>query len=228
MANVHNYSFFGKKVGLTIQSTSITDLFIFFRLIKSKENGIWEKPSKGEGKVIKFSLEEMVMILQVLKKEVNSWSSFHTFKNNKTQISFKWENNGKNRLWINIDQYSKMLDYAQLKILELLFEHILHEKIEFATIPINPNKTIQKSTNNIIIQEEYITEENGISFNDRAQKMHGVIKNESEKALLISFNNGSEVWIPKSKIHSKFESTKDLVQVFLIEDWILKKNNIIN
>jgi len=104
----------------------------------------------------------------------------------------------------------------------------VEEKIEFATIPINPNKTIQKSTNNIIIQEEYITEENGISFNDRAQKMHGVIKNESEKALLISFNNGSEVWIPKSKIHSKFESTKDLVQVFLIEDWILKKNNIIN
>ncbi|MFX1601442.1 MAG: hypothetical protein ACFFB6_12665, partial [Promethearchaeota archaeon] len=120
MVDNHSYSFFGQKVGLIVQSASKNEPCIFFRLIKSKNNGSWEKPSSGEGKIIKFSLEEMVWILRVLSKEVYSWSSFHTFKDNKTQISFKWEDGDEGKLWIHIGSYSKVLEFAQFKILEML------------------------------------------------------------------------------------------------------------
>jgi hypothetical protein len=43
------------------------------KCIKKKNDGIWEKPSKGEDKKIKCSLEEMIMILQVLKRKINSF-----------------------------------------------------------------------------------------------------------------------------------------------------------
>ena len=58
MSDTHSYSFFGQKVGLIIQSSSNSEPFIFFRFIKSKGDGSWEKPSSGEGRGIKFSLEE--------------------------------------------------------------------------------------------------------------------------------------------------------------------------
>ena len=54
MVDNHSYSFFGQKVGLIIQSASKTEPFIFFRLIKSKNDGSWERPSSGEGNVIKL------------------------------------------------------------------------------------------------------------------------------------------------------------------------------
>jgi len=75
MVDNHSYSFFGQKVGLIIQSALKSEPYIFFRLIKCKNNGTWEKPSSGEGKIIKFSLEEMVCILRVLEKEINSWTN---------------------------------------------------------------------------------------------------------------------------------------------------------
>ena len=93
MVDKHSQSFFGKSSGLTIQSSSRVEPYIFFKCIKKKADGIWEKPSKGEGKTIKCSLDEMVMILEVLYGRFENWSSYHNFKDNKTQISFKWEKN---------------------------------------------------------------------------------------------------------------------------------------
>ncbi|MHA1457254.1 MAG: hypothetical protein ACTSR5_14965, partial [Promethearchaeota archaeon] len=133
MVNKHSQSFFGKSSGLTIQSSSRNEPFIFLKCIKKKGDGIWEKPSKGEGKTIKCSLDEMVMISEVLHKGLENWSTYHNFNDTKTQISFKWENERKERLYINIGSYSKMLTFSQIEILKLLLNHMLSEKIEFAT-----------------------------------------------------------------------------------------------
>ncbi len=238
MVDNHSYSFFGQKVGLIIQSALKNEPYMFFRLLKCKNDGSWEKPSSGEGKIIKFSLEEMVSIIQVLNKEVNSWSTYHTFKNNKTQISFKWENEQKGKLWIHIGSYSKVLEYAQYTVLEMLMKHILKEKIEFATIPSTSKKKESNKLDNIIVQEEIITEsdkkENNHINKENNEKhkevknVHGSIKRETDKALLIEFDNGAEIWIPKSKIHSGFDNTKNLMQNFSIDSWILSKNKIIS
>ncbi len=238
MVDNHSYSFFGQKVGLIIQSAQKNEPYMFFRLIKCKNDGSWEKPSSGEGKIIKFSLEEIVYILRVLNKEVISWSSYHTFKDNKTQISFKWEKEEKGKLWIHIGSYSKVLEYSQFMILKMLLEHILEEKIEFATIPNSPKKGSSEPIKNIIVQEEIITKNDSDGdgeFNEKINQdskkkksITGTIKGETDKALLIQFDTGSEVWIPKSTIHSQFNNTKNLNQKFMIDSWILDKNKIVS
>ena len=71
------------------------------------------------------------MILHVLKKDSKTWSTVHVFKEEKTPISIKWE--GENKIWFNVGNYPKMLTIPQIEILVLLMEHILAEKIAFAT-----------------------------------------------------------------------------------------------
>ncbi|MFW9971067.1 MAG: hypothetical protein ACFFDF_12810 [Candidatus Odinarchaeota archaeon] len=236
MVDNHSYRFFGQKVGLIIQSAQKSEPYSFFRLIKSKSDGSWEKPSSGEGKIIKFSLEEMVSILRVLKKKVNSWSSYHTFKEDNTQISIKWENEKANKLWIHIGPYSKVLEYAQITILKMLMTHILNEKIEFATVP-SISKSNSEKLSNIVVEEEIITEsftnenshiiKNDYGKDKEVKSVIGSIQRETNKALLIQFDNGAEIWVPKSKIYSGFENTKNLTQKFNIDSWILSKNKII-
>ncbi|MEE9377139.1 MAG: hypothetical protein V3V33_03795 [Candidatus Lokiarchaeia archaeon] len=240
MVDNHSYSFFGQKVGLIIQSASKNEPFIFFRLIKSKNDGSWEKPSNGEGKIIKFSLEELVWIIRVLTKGINSWSSYHTYKDNKTQISFKWEDGEKAKLWIHIGSYSKVLEYSQFKIFEMLLKHILKEKIEFATVLNSSKRNNVKKLNNIVVQEEIIMDTgNNVKMNNdfkgyndgkpsEIKEIAGTIKGETDKALLIQFENEAEVWIPKSTVHSGFNVAKNLVQKFSIDSWILKKNNVVS
>ncbi len=91
MVDKHSQSFFGQSTGLTLLSSSKSDSFIFFKCIKKKPDGSWVKPSLGEGKTIKCNLAEIVMILDVLQRNSDSWSSYHNFNDVKTQISFKWE-----------------------------------------------------------------------------------------------------------------------------------------
>jgi len=228
MTNNHSQSFFGQATGLTINSTSKDEAFIFLKCIKKKPDGTWEKPSLGEGKTIKCSLDEMVMILKVLKRKINTWSCFHSYKENKTQISFNWEENGGNKLWINIGNYSKLLSEAQIEIFKLLLKHLIKEKIEFATISniskqiaINHSeKEVFKST---IMNNSVIKEQN--SESEKAEII-GSIKAETGKAILLVFNNGQEAWIPKSTIYSNYKPEIGLSQTFLTENWILKRNNI--
>lgn len=237
----HTYSFFGKKVGLIFNSAKRNKPFIFFQLIKKKRSGDWEKPSKGEGKVIKFSLEEIIMILEVLHERISSWGSYHTFKKNSTQITFKWqEKEGKN-LWINVNDYSKMLNFAQIGVFKRLLEHVLKEKIKFATIPPKQKARNEKDGHKENINRElYIKEEhfekskNGkkILINDsmaskEMTEIEGSIQAKTPKAVLIKFNETSEHWVPKSLIKSNFKDSKELTQRFLIDTWILKKNEII-
>ena len=74
-----------------IQTSSKTEPFIFLKFIKKKNNGTWEKMSNGEGKTIKCGLEEIVMMLEVLKKKKKTWSTVQSFKEEKTPIYINWE-----------------------------------------------------------------------------------------------------------------------------------------
>ncbi len=245
MTDRHNQSFFGQATGLTLMSSSNSESHIFIRCIKKKQDGIWEKPSQGEGKTIKCGLEEIVMMLQVLSRKIPSWSIFHSFKDIKTSISFKWEEQNDQRFWINIGNYSKSLSIAQVEIFRMLLEHLLHDKIEFATVSTHTSNSRSQQTNKNQINNSYSVEEAIVQptevKNDRqfdvisapkrnnsndAHQVAGSIKSETQKALLISFNDDQEVWIPKSIIRSSFSSNQDVHQDFLIDDWILKKNNI--
>jgi len=234
MADKHNKSFFGKSTGMFLQSSSKTDPFIFFRFIRKKESGTWEKPSIGEGKTIKCGLEEIVMILNVLRRRLKSWSTVHIFKEEKTSISIKWE--GENKIWLNVSDYPKMLTVAQIEILALLMEHILAEKIEFATgsgktneevpkvinIPVDSNPGINKE--NVVDDNLEVVEE--LELGDKVKKIEGIIKGETEKGLLLQMNNNNEHWFPKSTLKSTYDSVKGSKQSFIIETWILEKNKV--
>ena len=235
MVDKHSQSFFGQSTGLTIRSSSKTEPFIFLKCIKKKPDGSWEKPSLGEGKTIKCNLDEIVMILDVLNRNRASWTSFHNFNDVKTQISFKWEDDAKQKLLIYIGKYSKMLKFAQIEIFRLLLKHILDEKIEFSTVlnfdTLNKRALLPKADNQKIEGNSSktlpIVTETVERKESEVSQIKGVIEGETEKALLIQFNEDKEVWIPKSIIRSDYDtSVKVSTQNFLIDDWILKRNNI--
>jgi len=261
MGDTHSKSFFGQNTGLIVTSPSKTDPYFFIRCIKKKPGGSWEKPSSGEGKVIKCSLDEIVMILEVLNRRQLNWTNHHTFKDQKTKISFGWEDDQAKTLWINIANYSKMLSFAQTEILRLLLTHILMEKIKFATYTnrgsinefpeseFNSNKiNYDISDNNKLVFNRIIEQnlyDNGAIHHPHPKKriisdiplknplfrdtthINGAIKGETEKALLITFDSGKEIWIPKSTIHCQYSPKKQFNQNFLIDNWILKRNKIL-
>jgi len=265
MTDSHNKSFFGQSTGVILQSPSKTESSIYFQCIKRKSNGKWEKPSKGEGKNIKCSLEEIVMILQVLNRKEDSWSTYHSFKNVNTQISFNWDPNDNKKLWIHIGDYSKILNFSQIEILRILLTHILEEKIEYATSLNGPDsnkekyeyknkkppKNNHKSNGNppayssipmeeIRVEESIETAdsqaarfinkdeiENVDEGSTRYQKIIATVKRETKKALLLLFKTGQEVWIPKSSIKSNYLPNNEISQTFVIEKWLIAKNDII-
>lgn len=268
MADQHSQSFFGQNTGLIINSSKKSDASLFFRSIKRKSDGNWEKPSAGEGKVVKCSLEEIIMILSVLNRKSLNWQSYHTYKEKKTSISFGWEDENAKTLWINIGKYSKMLNYAQAEILRLLLTHILDEKIKYATSSTNENmkkgkdisyspkeinymthngnnydenynsnyrksdthNTTEEITNPPFQQNNSISQKSSSNpklLNDMCN-VDGTISGETHKALLINFNSGKEIWIPKSTIHCQYIPKQNLAQKFLIDNWVLKRNKIIS
>ncbi len=237
MVDSHIQSFFGQNTGIIIKTQSRSKNFVFFQCIKKKPNGVWEKPSVSEGKTIKLSLEEVVMILQVLNRKIMNWTNYHSYQNKKTHISFSWEDKDTDILWININDYSKMLNFAQVEILRLLLTHILNEKIIYATSSkkkfkptsqdeFDYNLITQNSFPNIY--KEAIEEQPSMKETPIITQIDGLIKAESNKAILIQFHSNREVWIPKSTIHSQYIPRKNSTQSFLIENWILKKNKLIS
>jgi hypothetical protein len=234
MADMHNQIFFGQSTGISIQTTSKKDPFIFIKCIKKKADGSWEKPSLGEGKTIKCNLEEIIMMLQVLEAKTESWSNYHEFNKKSTQISFKWEEGDEKKLWINIDKYSKMLNFPQIEILRLLMKHILKEKIKYATTS-NINEETDSSTKTRLNQEDKTLKEKGTQYKKfeknkskiiETSQIDGSIQAETKNAMLINFKDENEIWVPKSIIRSSNTSEKELVQTFLIDTWFLKKHNL--
>ncbi len=255
MANSHSKSFFGRDSGMIIRSSNKNEPFIFIQCIKRKGNGYWEKRSRGEGKIIKLSLEEIAMFLKVLRNEVEGWSTYHSYNNENTPISVKTQSN---ILWINIGQYSKKLNVAESEIMELLLTHLLSEKIEFATqIQMNGdqstrniatlsaqselegsnanNDTYLSSNGVVVVGKEHISPPPPSLKTQSAQnvpngvaQIKGKIIRKTQKALLIDFFNNKETWIPKSTIHSTLQEDTNLIQSFLIDEWVLKKNSVIS
>ena len=62
---------------------------------------------------------------------------------------------------------------------------------------------------------------------NEVSNIKGIIEGETEKALLIQFGENKEVWIPKSLIRSNYNSMNEISQDFIIDNWILKKNSIL-
>jgi len=129
MTDSHSKSFFGQNTGIIVSSSSSSDPFMFIHCFKKKPDGVWEKPSYNEGKAVKFSLEEIVLILRVLNHKTHKWQCQHIFKGKETSVFFNWEDNNHDVLWINVGKYSKRLNLAQTEILRLLLTHFLDEKI---------------------------------------------------------------------------------------------------
>ena len=76
-------------------------------------------------------------------------------------------------------------------------------------------------------REDGLTVREIIDMGSNIKKMEGMITGEIEKALRIIVNNGNEIWIPKSTIKSQYTFEMNTKQIFLIDSWILEKNNLI-
>ncbi|MHA1239548.1 MAG: hypothetical protein ACTSQU_02030 [Promethearchaeota archaeon] len=222
----HRKSFFGTNTGMIFDSGPSSSPTIFLTFIKKKEDGLWEKPSKKEGRTIKFSLVDIAFILQVLRREKNAWKTVHSFEEREISISFEWDSENKENLKVKAGNYLKLLNYGEKEIYKALLEHTFLEKVITSTEVKKREdfSEVKKETSQIIAKE---TSENkmGATLMETAD-LAGVCNGETEKALLIAFGGKKEIWVPKSTIHSSFDSKITSSQNFKIDTWILKKNNI--
>ena len=229
MVDSHNKSFFGKSTGIIFDSGPSNSPHVFLTFIKKKKSDIWEKPSLKEGKTVKFQLEDLAFILQVLRREVPEWTTIHFFEGQKTSIGFKWSD-AENNLWISVDGYSKVLNYGEVTVFIALLSHVFEEKITTSTAspkklatPIVAAEPKPEKIPSLVITEEKILFETP----QDTKILKGVCKSETEKALLIEFDGLEEIWVPKSTIRSNFDANLTSVQAFEIDEWILKKNNLL-
>jgi hypothetical protein len=146
--------------------------------------------------------------------------------------------------------YTVELDYGQAEILKMLLKHILEEKVIHATSSEgSPKEEYRQEPSTLIVKEEEVknsvpktqastpkkTNSKKNQANRKAPKekekerteIKGVIERETAKALLINFGGENAQWIPKSTIHSQFSKEKGIEQSFLIDNWVLEKNNVI-
>ena len=126
----HNYSFFGQKSAIILDSAKLVEPYLFLRFLKKLPEGRWEKPSLGEGKNLKVNLLEITEILRVLHTPNSEWSTVHRFQ--ETQTSIKMTHQG-DKVQLFVTGYAKPLMPAEVRIFTDLLEHIYREKIEYAT-----------------------------------------------------------------------------------------------
>ncbi len=234
MTDTHSQSFFGDKVGVIVKSNRKDEPFIYLQCIKKKTDGTWEKPSLGEGKIVRLSIEEIIQVIDVFSNET-SWNTVHIFKEKSTRIAIEWDKDNKG-FWINVGPYSRIIKFPQSEFLRQLLKHLMSEKVEFATsgeMQEKPPTIILESSNEITQIEENIedAEQKEKLIVKKEQKdmamVSARVKKHTEKALLLVFENGLEAWVPRSTIHKEYdENESENVQEFLIDTWILEKNNI--
>lgn len=230
MSDAHLISFFGQNTGIIIKSTSRFKSHLFIQCFKKNRKGEWEKPSNKEGKTVKLSLEEMIMIYRVLSRKMLNWQSIHVFKEKKTSFSFSWEDEETKILWVTIADYSKVLNFAQVEIFRLLLRHLIEEKVVYSTSYIKNliSKKIEPQFeiyNNLQEQEEEVHSRK-VDFLQNIYKIKAVFTGETEKAILLNFSSNKCYWIPKSSVHNQYLPRKNFNQTFLIDKWVLKKNEI--
>ena len=180
MADRHKKSFLGESTGMIFESGSWTDSFFFLRFIKKKHDGSWERPTQGEGKAVKFSLDDMTYIIRLLHGVETFWATTHYFQDQQTEISFKWEKN--EVLWIHVADYSKKLNNREIEVLKSLFEHVFQEKIGQFDGPnimkefkINPYLTLKLENDKICI---YVNNKRFLQY--KPQKMIPSVQEFSE------------------------------------------------
>ena len=128
--NHHNYSFFGQKTGMLLDSAEINQPNLYLRFLKKKQDGSWEKPSQREGKNIKLTLLEMIAILRIFRTQNSKWSTVHRFGEDTTSITVENKNN---IISFMISGYAKQLKYPESILFTDLLDHIYQEKIINAT-----------------------------------------------------------------------------------------------
>jgi len=238
MTDYHTKTFYGQKSSIILTSPSKSVSYIFLSIFNRKEDGTWERTSKGEGKTVKITIEEIICILEVLNKNSANWRGFHVFKERKTEIYVGWEKESRQVIQIKIGDYVKKLRFPNLNFLTLMLEHILSEKIEFAT----SGTTEKKSKDGDVHEEdeygvfsEHILARDGLQVVETTEfgvsketiEIKAKIKVESPKALLITLESDKEFWIPKSTIHSKYDlENKKKFQTLIVDKWIIEKQRI--
>ena len=235
MADFHTKSFFGQKSGIIVNSPAKLVPYIFLTCINRKEDGTWEKPSKNEGKTVRLSTEEIICILEVLNRRSQNWRGYHVFREEKTEIYVGWESEAREVLKFKIGNYKKKLKFPNTNFLIKLLEHILDEKIEFATSGTFETKDRREK----IVESEYSVFSEHIKAKDGLQvietteyevskdrmEINVKIKVESKKALLIVLDTGNEFWVPKSTIHNNYDANNKVnFQKLLVDKWIIDKN----
>lgn len=235
MTDFHTKTFFGSKTSVLITSPSKDVPYIFLSCFNRKEDGSWEKIQEGEGKTVKLSIEEIICIQEVLNKRSAIWRGYHVFKDRRTQIHVGWQDESREVLIIQIGLYQKKLRFPNITFLKILLDHLLIEKIEFATSAPTRSKEKGKSfqepeeyslfTENITSRDGLIVvETTEYSTLDDLMEISVKIKAESPKALLISLKD-QEFWVPKSTIHSKYDiNDKETLQKLIIDQWIVERN----
>jgi len=245
MVDKHDWSSFGQKSAVMVSTNTMSEPHVFFRCIKKKDDGSWEKPSQKEGKITKFGLSEIAAMIKVLSKEKAEWQGFHDFNGEKTAIKINWSGQNNDVVYLVIGNYRKQFGEDEAEVLRALLRHIFKEKIAHATI----SKQINKNNNNKtrVVQEvvrpapeteplkmervqmepqEPARNVSNNKKNDDQTNISGVVNGSTEKALLILFDNGKEGWVPRSTVHSAYDDSKNSHNKFLIDTWILKNNNI--
>jgi hypothetical protein len=238
MADYHTKTFYGNKTSVLITSPSNDVPYIFLSCLHRKGDGSWEKTFEGEGKTVKLSIEEIICILDVLHRKSANWRGFHIFKDRKTEIYAGWEDETRKVLRIKLESYTKKLRFPNTNFLCMLLEHILSEKIEFATSGTFEVKkkmeTDEESEYGLFT--EHITSKDGLTVVETTEygvlrdtlELQAIIKVESPKALLITLEDGDEFWIPKSTIQSPYDiNNKTEKQKLIVDKWIVERNKII-
>jgi hypothetical protein len=112
----------------------------------------------------------------------------------------------------------------------MLLQHILKEKIEYATslkitVVKDKPKNITENTTAEIETNPNKSNKNNSKIIETSQ-IEGNIEAETKSALLINFKDANEIWVPKSIIRSQNNLNNEITQTFLIDTWFLKKNNL--
>ncbi|MFW9828755.1 MAG: hypothetical protein ACFFEY_14275 [Candidatus Thorarchaeota archaeon] len=239
MADFHTKTFYGQKTSVRITSPTKQVPYIFLSCIGRKMDGSWEKPSEGEGKTVRLSIEEIICILEVLNRRSANWRGYHVFKDRKTEIYVGWEDESRQVLQFKIGNYKKKLRFPNLNLLTLILNHILSEKVEFATSGAFETKTNEdlevEKEDEYGLFSEHITARDGLHIVETTEfsvsrdtvDINAKIKVESAKALLITLDSGEEFWIPKSTVHNDYDvKEKDKIQTLSVDKWIIEKNKI--
>lgn len=233
MADFHTKSFFGQKTGIILNSPARILPYIFISCINRRPDGSWEKPSKGEGKTVKITTEEIICFLEVLNRRSANWRGYHVFRDYKTEIYVGWEDESREVLILKIGEYQKKLKFPSTNFMTMLLEHILKEKVEFATSTTYKTKDQYSEDNEFRVFSEQITARDGLNVVETTEyevvtdtvDLRAKIKVESPKALLITLDSDHEFWVPKSTVHNEYDvNDKDSFQNFVIDNWIVEKN----